>query len=268
MSLVSKISLDFILKQLYGGKKVIVGFSGPQGSGKTFNCTEISSQLNKMGHKTFQFSMDDFYLTFEEQNELQKQFPEDWMLNGRGLPGTHDLKLLHSCMEGIRKGDTVDIPKYDKSQNGGKGDRMGYVSVDFSAIEIVIFEGWFNGYVHIPSEEKLLEKWKPISSRFEQVKIEDILRLNHNLSKYYEIWELFDCFICVKTDDINNVYKWREQQEHDLISKKGSGMTDKQVKQFVDRYMPMYWMYYQRLELMQNMVPSKEIVIDIARNVK
>lgn len=268
----SGLSVEFILRQLEtfpnDAGVMLCGYSGPQGSGKTFNCQRICDELNKMGVKSVQFSMDDFYLTHKDQLQLQKQYPHDWMLSGRGLPGTHDLPLLKRVLNAIRsRNESVNIPTYDKSQHQGKGDRLedGWIEIDCSDLQVVLFEGWFNGYVHIPSEEMLLDKWAVIASKFPKVKEEDVVRLNTNLELYFDIWRLFDCFICVRTDSIENVYKWRQQQELALIKQRGVGMSETEVKTFVDRYMPVYGLYFSRLELMVNMVPSLELEINLDR---
>lgn len=274
MKSVSNLSLEFLINQVKENKSnsvIICGFSGPQGSGKTYNCNLISKLLNKKGIKTIQFSMDDFYLTYEDQLKLQRENPNDWMLQGRGLPGTHDLKILFKVLKKIKEKDgIVSIPQYDKSKFNGKGDRIGFIEIDCSNLQVVIFEGWFNGYIYLPSDKMLLNKWQEINIRgnkYPNVKKEDLLRLNNNLKLYYNIWYLlFDCFICVKTNSIENVYKWRQQQEHDLIKKNGGiGMNDEQVKAFVDRYMPVYSLYFDRLELTVNMIKAN-IVIDIDLN--
>ena len=44
----------------------------------------------------------------------------------------------------------------------------------------------------------------------------------------------FDAFIHIDAEDPQYVYKWRLQQEETTRAQKGSGMTDEQVKHFVD----------------------------------
>lgn len=43
-----------------------------------------------------------------------------------------------------------------------------------------------------------------------------------------------DAFIHIDAADLQCVYKWRLEQEAGLRTKKGSGMTDDQVRIFVD----------------------------------
>lgn len=93
-----------------------------------------------------------------------------------------------------------------------------------------------------------------------------IQKINCDLRRYEQIWGLFDLFVCIKTENINNVYRWRLQQEHTLIKKKGSGMTDMEVETFVDRYMPVYYLYYDGLGKTEEKINSLELDIDEFRN--
>jgi D-glycerate 3-kinase len=45
---------------------------------------------------------------------------------------------------------------------------------------------------------------------------------------------MFDAFIHIDAEDPKSVYTWRVEAEVKLRIEKGSGMTDEQVKRFVD----------------------------------
>jgi len=74
--------------------------------------------------------------------------------------------------------------------------------------------------------------------------LEHVLDMNQRVAEYIEWWDLFD--ICVQVspqavDPYVPIYKWRLHQEHEMKAKNGGqGMTDEQVKTFVDRYIPGY----------------------------
>lgn len=258
-------------------KPLLLGIEGPQGSGKTTAATKIRQELQSLYPESniVQFSMDDFYSTFAEQQELNRQFSDNILLQGRGLPGTHDTSLLYetvnTLLQNNRNSFPVSIPIYDKSAHHGMGDRLPrkYWTIVERPVDLIIFEGWFNGYFSIPSETMLLEKWDLIkrreTPRLAMITCENVVQINAYLKEYQKIWELFDLFVCIKTSNINNVYKWRLQQEHEMIKIKGSGMIDEDVVKFIDRYMPVYYLYYDRLELMENMVESLELNIDESR---
>lgn len=261
-----------------GIRPLIVGIEGPQGSGKTTSATDIKNTIQAQfpNCNIVQFSMDDFYVTFEAQQEINKRYPDNRLLQGRGLPGTHDIELLEDVFRKLIGNKTeefpIHIPVYDKSQHGGLGDRLSceqWIKVD-KHVDLVIFEGWFNGYPSISNTKELIQTWEDIKTRlvgkFADVSVQNICDINTNLVEYQKLWELFDLFICIKTSRIENVYKWRLQQEHEMIKSKGKGMSDEEVIQFVDRYMPVYYLYYDRLTLTTSKIKSLELDIDLQRN--
>ena len=93
------ISIDFIddqIQQYDFNEPLIIGISGPQGSGKSYLTNQLYNYLQTKYHpnlKTIQFSMDDFYLCKSDQDKLNDS-TENPLLKGRGLPGTHELSLL------------------------------------------------------------------------------------------------------------------------------------------------------------------------------
>lgn len=259
-------------------KPIVVGVEGPQGSGKSYTSSRIKQILSNEypACNIIQFSMDDFYLTYAEQVKVNADNEKNILLQGRGLPGTHDVPLLLDIFRKLLLGDKsmeeISIPVYDKSAHNGKGDRQRFESwlKVKDPVDVIIFEGWFNGYIAVPNDKQLIALWDSIKAKyhpkFENISNHNIIDVNNNLKKYESIWNLFDLFICIKTPNINNVYKWRLQQERELIKQKGKGMTDDQVEKFIDRYMPMYYLYYNRLELFQQKIKSLEVEIDESRD--
>lgn len=45
---------------------------------------------------------------------------------------------------------------------------------------------------------------------------------------------MFDCFVHLDATDPMLVYTWRQEAETKMIAAKGTGMTEEQVKRFVD----------------------------------
>lgn len=54
---------------------------------------------------------------------------------------------------------------------------------------------------------------------------------------------MLDVLVHMDAQDISFVYDWRITQEHMLIEAKGQGMSDDEVRRFVDGYMPAYELY-------------------------
>ncbi|KAL6449742.1 TDA10 Probable ATP-dependent kinase TDA10 [Candida maltosa Xu316] len=266
-----------IANHSFTDKPLIIGLNGPQGSGKSYLTNQLTEYLTSKYSKltTIQISMDDFYLTKSDQDKITET-TDNPLLKGRGLPGTHDLKLLYSTFKSIvgnYKDKTIPhglkIPKYDKSAYNGLGDRCAEYTVIDKPIDIVIFEGWFNGYVSIDSTIVRLNYLNSeIDGLLQSYKMYNIEEINDNLVAYQELWTFFDLFIILHSDDVNNVYTWRLQQEHSLIQLTNCGMTDDEVRKFVDRYMPAYLLYYDNLctnglSNCDNLIVS----IDLSRNV-
>ena len=71
-----------------------------------------------------------------------------------------------------------------------------------------------------------------------------VAAVNDNLKKYPAAIDNFiDVWLIVKVTDAEYVYAWRQEAEHKAKASGKSGMTDDQVKDFVDRYMPAYKHY-------------------------
>lgn len=166
------------------------------------------------------------------------------MLQGRGPPGTHDLPLLADVLRTLRarppsRCNPLFLPTFDKSQHGGEGDRGPLVPLK-EKLDVFVLEGWSLGYGPLP-EAKAHERWaegKTASTH----EFSSIQTLNANLAEVESrIGALFNCHVCITPLDFNFVYEWRTEQEHRMKEKNGGkGMSDEQVRQFVDRYMPTY----------------------------
>lgn len=72
-------------------------------------------------------SIDDFYLSADEQLQLADLHRGNPLLEFRGSAGSHNVDLLKQTLEGLRSlqhGQTMSVPVYDKALNGGRGDRL------------------------------------------------------------------------------------------------------------------------------------------------
>ncbi|WPK26883.1 hypothetical protein PUMCH_004251 [Australozyma saopauloensis] len=245
--------VDREIQNWKGPHALVIGISGPQGSGKSFLTAKILDHLrhSKPTLNCVGLLLDDFYLTHKDQVAVTKaaQLSENALLQGRGLPGTHDLELAVETLHKLRNGTVpVGIPFYDKSAFNGEGDRLDLWGAVDKTVDVVLFEGWMNGFKAIdPTLFPAAYMCTGTESVVQKTHMYHLEEINADLGRYEPLWGLFDRFVYLKTDVEKNVYKWRLQQEADLISKRGTGMTDAQVVQFVDRYMPMYVLYYWRM---------------------
>lgn len=237
----------------------VIGFSAPQGCGKTTLVFALDFLFKRTGRKSATVSIDDFYLTAEDQAKLRDQNPENMLLELRGNAGSHDLQLsvetLTTLTKMTKEGMKMKLPRYNKSAYGGKGDRADpstWPEVE-GPLEVVLFEGWMLGFKPVP-----VEVVKAVDPQLELV--------NKNLEAYYEAWDKFiDAWIVIKIKDPGCVYDWRLQAEIAMREEGKTGMSDEEVEDFVSRYLPAYNAYLPTLytEGPSGSEPEHLLIVDI-----
>ncbi|XP_062206526.1 D-glycerate 3-kinase, chloroplastic-like isoform X2 [Phragmites australis] len=184
---------------------LVIGVSAPQGSGKTTLVFALDYLFRVAGRNSATLSIDDFYLTAKEQNELRDRNPGNALLEFRGNAGSHDLQFsvetLKSLIKLTKKDMKMKVPRYDKSAFGGRGDRADpsvWPEVE-GPLEVVLFEGWMLGFKPLPNEVV-----KAVDPQLEVV--------NKSLQAYYDAWDRFiESWIVIKIKEPNCVYQWRLQ---------------------------------------------------------
>ncbi|QUC19997.1 uncharacterized protein UV8b_04238 [Ustilaginoidea virens] len=251
------ICLSFILEHVQRHKAasprrpLIVGLNGMQGVGKTTLVASLALALEGKSIKTLVFSLDDLYLTRQDQVEFASANAGNALVQHRGEPGTHDVDLARSIFASLVEGQPTSIPRFDKALFQGHGDRLPREQwrrlnqPGDEPTEVIIFEGWSVGFRPI-SAESLEAKWEAPSRTLRKHNLEHLLFVNERLAEYDGITEYFDVFIHLDSEDADSVYAWRQEQEHSLRAARGdpdAGMTPEQVTRFVDGYYPAYELY-------------------------
>jgi D-glycerate 3-kinase len=259
-------ALDVLLPKIKAhhnesSEPIILGITGLQGSGKSTwasKIVEILSSENDL--HTITISLDDLYKTHDDLIAQRDSDPSNKLYRTRGQPGTHDEQLgskFFADLKAYRGEGSLKIPSFDKSRFNGEGDRA--PESDWPTItrkpDVVVFEGWCVGFQPL-SDAAIEEKYAlardgklPVNTPA-QHQLAHLLEVNANLRRYCDAFmgpQHFDFFIHIDTDDLRNVYAWRLQQEHKMLEAKGSGMSDDQVRAFVDGYMPSYEVYLEKL---------------------
>ena len=227
-----------MIKDEYTKKKKtrLIGLTGGQGTGKSTISNILKIVLNDVYNlKTVIFSIDDFYKTFQERKKMSKKISNLFLT--RGVPGTHDTKMLLQCIKNLKnnKFKKLTIPKFDKSIDD-RSSKNKWLKIKKKP-NIVIFEGWCVGAT--PQKKKdlnfplnKLEKHKDNKKIWRQ-------KVNSELKKNYKkIFDLIDKLIFLKVPSFKYVFKWRLLQEKKLrITGKGNKtMTDEEIKNFVMHY--------------------------------
>ncbi len=248
-----------MIKEDYFKKKrtKLIGLTGGQGTGKS-TIANILKIILKEAYKleTVIFSIDDFYKTLDERKKMSKKIHSLFLT--RGVPGTHDTKMLLQCIKSLKNNNfkKINIPKFDKSIDD-RLVRSKWLKVKKKP-NIVIFEGWCVGAIaqkknDLNSSINKLEKQNDKKKIWRQ-------KVNLKLIKdYKKIFNLIDKLIFLKVPSFKYVYKWRLLQEKKLraTSKGNKTMTAKQIKNFV--------MYYERItkHMLKTLTYEADTVISI-----
>jgi D-glycerate 3-kinase len=175
---VASLSMEHILQQ-FSAKKywnsesspLFVAIQGPPGIGKTTLARALVAGLSSSPYslKVVTFSIDDLMFGYDTMRVIGQAHPGNTLLQGRGLPGTHDIELGIKTLNSLSKvgrntikgsTETVCILMYDKSSYTGLGDQvpMEKWEVIQSLVDVIIVEGWCLGCFPLPSD-LLADRW-------------------------------------------------------------------------------------------------------------
>lgn len=200
------------------------------------------------GLQTLVCSIDDLYLRHADQVALAEEHKGNELVQHRGEPGTHDMKLARELFAALSEGRECRVPEYDKSLFSGHGNRVPEEKWQIvnkpgePKIQVVIFEGWCVGFRALAKEE-VKRKREGYSRTLKAHPLEHLLFVNEKLREYEVMNRQFDAFIHIDAEETDFVYKWRQEQEKVLREEKGSGMSVEEVTRFVDGYYPAYELF-------------------------
>ena len=234
-------------------KKTLM-IAGSQGSGKSTLSVLIKKFFLKFYSKNVVIlSIDDFYLSSFQRIRLARKFSTD-LFETRGVPGTHNLKLLDKVINNLmKKKFPVYIPVFDKVTDNKKNYRR-----KISKVDLLILEGWCVGS-------------KPIDIKYLKMNINDLEKKNDSnliwrtaynsaLNDYQKLFKKFDYYIFIKFPNWEFVIDWKYKQELDLRSIKSNIRLKKKLQQFIK--------YYQKLSKWMSLTtPSYcNVLITLDRN--
>ncbi len=229
------------INNLYTKSKrtIIIGLTGGQGSGKS-TISNILKIILKEGFNlnTVTFSIDDFYKTLKERKFMSKKISPLFLT--RGVPGTHDTKLLSVCFKNLKRSNfrKFSIPIFDKSIDN-RLPKKKWKKIT-KRPQVVIFEGWCVGATPQKNKDLIV----PVN-RLEKEKDEKRIWRNHVnkelQTNYKKLFKFIDKLIFLKVPSFKHVYRWRLLQEKKLIasSRGKKTMNSRQIKNFI--------MFYERI---------------------
>lgn len=228
---------------------LFIGVNGCQGSGKSTLTAFLTDYLTeKYNLSIVNLSLDDFYLSKDSRLRLaEKKHP---LLATRGVPGTHNIKLLDETINALKKQKpNTKISKFSKAADDLYPHDQWDTCPD--KIDIVLLEGWCWGVLPQTPNELI----NPVNN-FEAIQDKNTAwrkYVNQQLNEYYQpLYAHMNLWIMLQAPSFMSVENWRWQQEEKLALKNsGKGvMSKQQVHNFIQ--------YYQRLtQVCLTTLPSK-----------
>ena len=204
----------WIAKKANKKKPYVVGLAGGQGTGKTTISSIIKIVLEKYFKlNVFKISIDDFYKTRRERINLSKKIHP--MLMTRGVPGTHDIKMMLEFFKKtkVKSFKKIKLPNFNKAVDD-RSPKKNWYNINQQP-DIIIFEGWCVGAR--AEINKTLKK--PINS-IEKTNDENLVwrkYVNQQLkTKYKKLYSQLNCMIYLKAKNFSLLQKWRLKQEKKL----------------------------------------------------
>jgi D-glycerate 3-kinase len=233
-----EIVFPFCLEQLRrsASRPLFVGIQGPQGSGKTTLVGHLVASLRSAGLRATGVSIDDFYLTHADQRRVAAAHPGNPYLEHRGYPGTHDIVLGVDTLRALGRlgpggtGGPVRVPIYDKSLNGGRGDRLPAPAwrVVTGPLDLVFLDGWMLGFT-------------PVDARLVTDPL--LVEPNRALARYDEWHRLLGAFVQLRATDPSFVLQWRVEAEEAMKASGRPGLDRAAIEDYVRRFLPAYALY-------------------------
>ena len=229
----------WIAKKTNKQKPYFIGLAGGQGTGKTTISSILKIILEKFFKmKVFKISIDDFYKTRKERLNISKKIHP--MLMTRGVPGTHDIKMMLDFFKKskIKKFKKFKLPSFNKAIDD-RSPKKKWHNI-YQKPDIIIFEGWCVGAR--PETYKTLKI--PVNSLEKNNDQNLIWRkyVNNQLkAKYKNLYTQLDCMIFLKAKNFKLLQKWRLKQEKKLKLKTKEKnlnkiMSKSQVINFMQTY--------------------------------
>jgi len=217
-----------ILSQAYKfqnnfSEKKIIGISALPGTGKTTLGKWLEAISLKLNFKIAVISIDDFYLPSDEMILAIKNNP--WSVS-RGFPGSHSVKLMYEKLLNWKTNGQLYVPVYDKSLRDGLGDRSHW---RLDNPDLLILEGWFLGIEPLEIDDDQLIN----SSELSPDEFTYRLKIQKNLHKYLDVWNLIDNIWHLKPLKFEYMNKWKLNQEKEMFLQKGKALKDEKLSNFL-----------------------------------
>jgi len=207
---VARILDDALACEPPGKGPLVYGISGLQGCGKSTLARQMAELASVSDISVAVLSIDDFYLGHDQRITLAHDIHP--LLATRGPPGTHDITLACSTLDGLSDGRPTALPRFDKRID----DLLPATSWPTpNHVDLVILEGWFlcvpaQGVDELVVPINELERNDDTDGRWRR-HCNDALR-----DRYPALWQRIDRLLLLQAPRLEIVPEWRWQQEQAL----------------------------------------------------
>ncbi|MEM7136845.1 MAG: kinase [Myxococcota bacterium] len=190
-------------------RTVVAGLCGAPGTGKSSLARLMKRFLERgFGLQVALLSLDDLYL--DQATRLRRAETFHPLLVSRGVPGTHDVDLGIGVIDSLRRGETVALPRFDKSADEPLPKFQW--PIWNGRCDVVLFEGWCVG----ARPQRPHELDEPVNGleRLEDSTGDWRWYVNRQLGGAYQrLFSELDLLVLLRPPDFEHVTQWREQQE-------------------------------------------------------
>lgn len=208
---------------------LVVGVTGPQGSGKSAAAGALALLLRDRGLRAAILSIDDLYLTLAERRRLAADVHP--LLLTRGVPGTHDVGLGLAVIKSLGQAGETAVPRFDKAAD----DRRADGDIVEGPVDVILFEGWCVGAR--PQVEAALVD--PINELERTGDPDGVWRRYANAAlagPYQDLFARVGFQALLRAPSFEAVLGWRLEQEHKLRERSGGGQSDAEITVFIQHY--------------------------------
>jgi len=208
---------------------LVVGVTGPQGSGKSAAAGVLALLLRERGLRAAILSIDDLYLTLAERRRLAADVHP--LLLTRGVPGTHDVALGMAVIESLGRAGETAVPRFDKAAD----DRRPDWDLVAGPVDVILFEGWCVGAR--PQEAAALIQ--PVNELERTRDPDGVWRRYANAAlagPYQDLFARVGFQVLLRAPSFEAVLGWRLEQEHKLRERTGGGQSDAEIALFIRHY--------------------------------